>query len=284
MDERYDLMRTVRDKRYVYVRNYMPHRIYGQHVGTMFQCPTTQVWKKLYDQGKLNAAQRHFWEPKPPEELYDLQNDRDEVNNLASSPAHREVLERMRKAQQEHAFRIRDVGFLPEGEIHSRSKGSTPYEVGRDDKRYPMKRIMGTADLASSLKPEVLPQLIQALGDTDSAVRYWAASGILMRGARAVGTARKELQKTLGDPAPYPRAAAAEALARFGNAEDVKRASAVLLDLAPADKNGAYVSLWVLDIIDTLDRRPSRSRLPSRPFRLTTRPRPRGPKATLPEL
>jgi len=29
MDERYDLVRSVRDKRYMYVRNYMPHRIAG---------------------------------------------------------------------------------------------------------------------------------------------------------------------------------------------------------------------------------------------------------------
>src|SRR5689334_20655654 len=29
MDERYDMMRSVRDQRYVYIRNYMPHRTYG---------------------------------------------------------------------------------------------------------------------------------------------------------------------------------------------------------------------------------------------------------------
>lgn len=32
MDERYDLMRSTRDKRYVYIRNYNRHEIYGQHV------------------------------------------------------------------------------------------------------------------------------------------------------------------------------------------------------------------------------------------------------------
>src|SRR5262249_17419083 len=32
MDERYDLVRTVTDGRHVYVRNYMPHKIYGQHI------------------------------------------------------------------------------------------------------------------------------------------------------------------------------------------------------------------------------------------------------------
>ena len=65
MDERYDLVRTVRDQQYVYIRNYMPHKIYGQHIAYMWETPTTRVWKKLYDEGKLNAAQKHFWETKP---------------------------------------------------------------------------------------------------------------------------------------------------------------------------------------------------------------------------
>ena len=46
MDERYDLVRSVRDQRYIYIRNYMPHKIYGQYIDYMFQTPTTRVWKK----------------------------------------------------------------------------------------------------------------------------------------------------------------------------------------------------------------------------------------------
>lgn len=91
MDERYDLVRSVRDKRYIYIRNYMPHRIYGQHIDYMFQTPTTRKWKALYDEGKLDDAQKRFWETKPAEELYDLESDRDEVRNLAESGAHREI-------------------------------------------------------------------------------------------------------------------------------------------------------------------------------------------------
>ena len=66
MDERYDLVRSVRNDRYVYLRHYMPHLIYGQHIDYMFQTPTTQVWKRLYDEGKLAPPQTCFWERKPP--------------------------------------------------------------------------------------------------------------------------------------------------------------------------------------------------------------------------
>ena len=57
MDERQDLVRTVRDRRYIYLRQYMPHLIYGQHLNYMFLMPTTQVWKESYDQGRLTAPQ-----------------------------------------------------------------------------------------------------------------------------------------------------------------------------------------------------------------------------------
>ncbi len=253
MDERYDLVRSVRDKRYIYIRNYMPHRIYGQHIAYMFETPTTQVWKDLYDQGKLNAAQRRFWETKPSEELYDLEKDPDEVNNLAGSAAHREILERLRKAQQELALRIRDVGFLPEDEIHRRSKGSTPYQMGQDESKYPAGRVIRTAEEAAALRPGSAGGLLPAFKDSDSGVRYWAAMGLLMRGAEGVKSGRAQLLQALEDASPSVRVAAAEALGRYGNEQELKRALAVLLELANAEKQGAYVAMAALNALDYLD-------------------------------
>jgi uncharacterized sulfatase len=257
MDERYDCVRSVRDRRYVYLRQYMPHLIYGQHISYMFETPTTQVWKRLYDEGKLKPPQTHFWEPKPPEELYDLRNDPDEVNNLAKSPQHREVLERLRKAEQDWVRSVRDVGLLPEAEIHSRSKDSTPYEMGHDERRYPLQRVLATAELASSIDlsqgaQQAAPLLVKALDDTDSGVRYWAAMGLLMRGAQGVRGAAAPLRKALGDAAPSVRVVAAEALGRFGGAEDLDQAVKTLVELAPPDKNGVYVAMAALNAIDRL--------------------------------
>ena len=92
-DERYEMVRGVRDERHLYVRNYMPHEIYGQLVAYVFQTPTTRVWKQLFDKGKLYAEQARFWQAKPPEELYDLEVDPDEVRNVAMSPEHRWIVE-----------------------------------------------------------------------------------------------------------------------------------------------------------------------------------------------
>ncbi len=252
MDERYDLVRTVRDKRYVYIRNYMPHKIYGQYIDYMFQTPTTRVWKKLYDEGKLNPAQSRFWETKPAEELYDLQKDRDEVNNLAESAEHRAILERLRKAQQQLAADVRDVGFIPEGDMQKRAAESSPYEVGHDRARCPLERITAAAELAASLKAEALPALVKAYGDVDPAVRYWAVMGVLMRGKGALRQARPMVDQALTDSSPFARIAAAEILGRYGDDSGARKALAVLLELAPADRNGAHVSLCALNAIDAL--------------------------------
>jgi len=103
------------------------------------------------------------------------------VNNLADSGEHQAILKSLRKAQRALALEIRDLGFLPEDEIHSRSAGSTPYEMGHDAKKYPLEKIMATAELASMLDPRAVGGLVKAFEDEDSAVRYWGAMGLLMR-------------------------------------------------------------------------------------------------------
>jgi uncharacterized sulfatase len=248
MDERYDLVRSVRDRRYVYIRNFMPHRIYGQHLAYMFETPTTRVWKKLYDEGKLNAAQSRFWQPKPAEELYDLQADPDEINNLADSKQHRDVLLRMRAALDRWMADVRDVGFLPEDEIHTRSRGSTPYEAGHDEKRYPLKRALETAHMAS-LPGAYDSALAARLKDADSAVRYWAATGLLIRGRIADRTA---LLAALEDASPSVRVPSAELLARHARAADRSRALSTLVALANLESNSVYTVMLALNAIDNL--------------------------------
>ena len=241
MDERYDMVRSVHDGRYVYIRNFMPHRIYGQYIDYMFQTPTTAIWKKLFDQGKLNEVQSAFWKSKPVEELYELSTDRDEVRNLAGSGEHRAILARMRTAQRALAERIGDVGYLPEGEIHSRAGATSPYEMGHDAQRYPARRVMSAAEQASRGGRG-------SLEDPDAGVRFWAAQGYLVR--REVDD---KLRRALTDDSAYVRAVAAEAVARFGSDGDTKQALAALLPLANAKQNGVFVALAALTALDAMD-------------------------------
>ena len=155
----------------------------------------------------------------------------------------------MRSAQRELALAIRDVGFLPEGEIHERSQGTTPYDMGHDPSKYPLERILTTAELASELSLDATPELIKSLEDTDSAVRYWAALGLLMRGQAGVKAGHDSLRSELADPSPYVRIVAAEALARYGDPADIGLALGVLENSADWSQNNVFTAISALNAL-----------------------------------
>jgi len=254
MDERYDLLRSVTDGRFVYIRNYAPHRIYGQHVSYMFQTPTTRVWHQRHVDGTLNAAQEIFWNRKPFEELYDLSTDPDEVRNLAADDRHRETRDRLRQALDTWERQIRDVGFLPEGEMHRRAAGRSPYDMARDNQGFPFDRIFDTAQQASRLDAASIPVLRQRLADQqeDSAVRYWAALGLAMRGAAGVAAGEKELRAALDDPSPDVRIVAAEGLARHGPAAERAAPLTLLEKHSEWGAHDVFTSIAALHALDDL--------------------------------
>jgi arylsulfatase A-like enzyme len=96
MDERYDMMRAVRDKKFRYIRNYMPHRKYSQHLWYLWRSTATRAWESACKGGTCNDVQNHFWDYKEVEELYDVEADPHNINNLAHDSQYRNVLERMR--------------------------------------------------------------------------------------------------------------------------------------------------------------------------------------------
>jgi arylsulfatase A-like enzyme len=266
MDERYDLVRSVRDQRYVYIRNYMPHRIYGQYIQYMFQTPTTRVWKQMYDEGKLEAPQTFFWEEKPVEELYDLAYDPDEVKNLVESPSHRAVLARFRKAHKDWVLETRDLGFLPEGEMHARGGNKTPYEMGRDPEAYNLEAIFETAQMAASRDKDSIPKLFNALKSDDSAIRYWGALGFLIRGESVVQRNKSALLQALKDESPYVRAVAGEALGRFTE-EPLDQILETLVGASNMDEEGVFPAMYNLNALQMLGEkaRPVRDQIKALP-------------------
>ncbi len=254
MDERMDLVRSVTDGRYVYLRNYYPHVSQAQRVAYQFETPTTRVWYDLYTQGKTNEAQSIFWKtPKDVEELYDLENDPDEVRNLAHSPEHRAILDQLRAAQREHLTRVRDVCFLPEREIHTRSADGTPYETARDEAKYPFAKILAAADLASSLDSTASGELARLMReDKDSAVRFWGALGLLMRGESAAREQEQALTAALADDSVLVRIAAAQSLGQFGDDEAIGQALAALGALAAPKDHDVLTAMSALAAIEAL--------------------------------
>ena len=50
-------------------------------------------WRTLYNSGNLTGVQKQFFERRPAEQLFDIQNDPYEVKNLASDPKYSAILE-----------------------------------------------------------------------------------------------------------------------------------------------------------------------------------------------
>jgi N-sulfoglucosamine sulfohydrolase len=111
-----DRVRSIRNHRYKLIRNFMPGRPYTQYNEYITrQYPTQNVMKELYAQGKLNAVQQLFMQPRKPEwELYDLSKDRYEVKNLADDPAHRAIREEMGARLETWIRESGDLGHIPE--------------------------------------------------------------------------------------------------------------------------------------------------------------------------
>ncbi len=123
MDESYDIIRAVRDRRFKYIRNYEPYRPYAQRIAYMELMPTMQEMRRLWAAGKLSGARALYFRPtKPLEELYDTWTDPHEVHNLADDPAYRDVLQRLRRVHENWVRETGDLGLIPEGQLWERLK------------------------------------------------------------------------------------------------------------------------------------------------------------------
>ncbi len=228
MDERYDMSRAVRDKKYRYIRNYMPYRPYGQHLEYLWLAPSVASWEKAYLNGECNEIQSVFWKPKPVEELYDSENDPWEINNLAGNQDYKEVLERMRAANKAWLTKIYDTGFIPEANRVDRVGDTPVYDYMRSGK-INFGEIMEAAEIATLGKVENIETLKMYLKSDESAIRYWGATGLLILGENAK-PAIAELKLVLEDKSASVVSVAAEALYNLGEKEIAKKALLKVLE------------------------------------------------------
>lgn len=178
MDERVDFVRGIRDKRYVYVRNYMPHLPHLQHVAYMYQTPMTQSWHAEYEAGRLSPESAYFFGRRDAERLYDLKTDPHEMHSLVDSPEHQDVLKRMRAALRDFELETRDVGFIPEPDMREVYGDDVLRTLAQDDARYPLEAILAAAEDASrASKPE---DTLARLKNDNPVIRYWALMELLI--------------------------------------------------------------------------------------------------------
>jgi N-sulfoglucosamine sulfohydrolase len=225
MDETYDMVRTSRDKRYRYVRNFNPHRPAGQRVNFLWRAPNVRAWEAAFKKGNLYPIQSAFFRAKPAEALYDCWEDPDNVHNLAADPAMGKTLKRMRNAQRQTLLQIKDTGFIPEGELFAAAE-EQQLTYAAYTARQPLKKIMSAAESATLGASG--STLIQYLESKVPAIRYWGALGALINKGQdpaLIAALRTALTDSSGDV----RATAAEALYLRGDKDLAKAAFADLL-------------------------------------------------------
>ncbi len=128
-DETVFRLRTVRDSRYRYIRNFTPDRPFLQ--ANEYKEHSYPVWnllKELDAKGQLTPTQKALTAATmPPEELYDLEADPYEIRNLTESddPKHRVTLERLREVLARWIETTDDQGRFPEPAEVVAAKGAT---------------------------------------------------------------------------------------------------------------------------------------------------------------
>lgn len=214
MDEKYDLVRTIRKGRFQYIRNYQPYLPDGLNNNYRYKSLAYQEWRQLFLAGKLKAVQRQFFEPKPVEQLFDCDADPHQINNLAGVIEHRRTLMDLRKRLNGQLKRLPDLSFYPESYLAKHAMPA-PIEFGRQH-RQEIGQLVDLADLALMPFEQVETPLRRALKSQNSMERYWAATCCAVFGKRASGLAT-EVRALLTDVEPTVRIRAAEFLGLTGS-------------------------------------------------------------------
>ncbi|CAN5396283.1 sulfatase-like hydrolase/transferase [soil metagenome] len=115
VDSEYDRVRAVRDKHYKYIRNFNPELPLYMDIEYRLNQPMMKEILDMKKEGKLDSIQLKWFVPnKPTEELYDLEKDTFELNNLANDPEYKQVLLRMREVMNTWIDTVKDLGSIPE--------------------------------------------------------------------------------------------------------------------------------------------------------------------------
>jgi arylsulfatase A-like enzyme len=251
MDERFDNQRAIRNKRYLYIRNYMPFVPLGQRLEYLWKMEASRAWEDWHDAGKTNEVTGRWFLPKPSEELYDTWEDPDNVINLIEDSKYAEIANELRQELSRWQKEKRDLGLLPESERDKRAEdlGVTLCELAQNPEAYDLDAYLEASDLALQRDAKNFAQLNQFLQSKDSGIRYWGVIGLLLldqKPTQVVG----EISTLLTDKSHSVRAMAAYALHLRGEKEQARE---TLLNLLHQQ---SHATLLVLNIIGWLKEDP----------------------------
>ena len=210
MDERYDIQRGVRSKRFKYLRYYEPKKAFIQYMNTPEGGPLMTELRKAEKEGTLKPeGQQLIASTKPTESLFDLSKDPMEFNDLANDPSMKEELERFRVVHDRWMKKVLDVGLIPEGIMRSWEKKNDQsiYKWVRTQKDFYDELLL----MSSTANEKILSE---GLSHPNEAVRYWAGQGLYNLDKKIKKATVERLNQKLNDPVINVSISAARALLR----------------------------------------------------------------------
>ncbi|PHQ31740.1 sulfatase family protein [Rhodopirellula bahusiensis] len=171
MDEKYDLVRSIRVGDWKLIRcfeSFQPDAMWADY---RYEMLAYQQWRARYHTGKLNDVQSQFFKPRPPELLFNLADDPDEVNNLAGDPAHGDRLTELRTKLTAHLKQTNDLGFLTEASMLKVL--DAPVENGKRMSEE-IASYINTVNIAVMPWDQASEALLSAINSGDMLQRYWA--------------------------------------------------------------------------------------------------------------
>ncbi|MDF1862377.1 MAG: sulfatase-like hydrolase/transferase [Verrucomicrobiales bacterium] len=212
-DEKYEMIRTLRIGDWKYIRSFQPYYPDGLQNNYRYKMLAYREWRDLYNEGKLGSDQRHFFEPKPAEMLFDLSTDPHEVNDLSADPSNQARLLEMRGKLSEKMRSLPDLSLFPENVLYDEAMDA-PVAFGEKN-RGKISTLLDTADLMLHPISDSEAPLRSALRSADPMIRAWALTS-----CAALGESASELMETakplLHDEDPIVRVRAAEFLGLNG--------------------------------------------------------------------
>ena len=120
IDEVHDRQRAIRSKNFKYIRSYVADVPGGHKLNYRDNLDMVRAWRTLSQQGSLEPVQSRWFEPVPTHQLYNLNKDPWETNNLAQDPAYAGVLLELQQALHQHLESVGDTGAEPEAKMRQR--------------------------------------------------------------------------------------------------------------------------------------------------------------------
>ncbi|MGK7396788.1 MAG: sulfatase family protein [Candidatus Cyclobacteriaceae bacterium M3_2C_046] len=219
-DEKYDMVRAVRQGKYKYIRSFQPFNIDGLMNNYRYIQLAYQEWQEMYEQGQLNQVQSRFYQDRPVELLFDLEADPFETKNLAAEPQYAEIKKNLHQQLHQWMIALPDLSLYPEFHLVQHALDNV-LEFGRQHKE-DISHYLTIADLGLQEFEQVKTELGQCLNAEDPWVRYWGLINCCIFQEKALDLLPRIREIGQNDPELINRVRAAEFLGITGKGNPVQ--------------------------------------------------------------